>query len=51
MSPRGNRRFVRRTRGGRFDEVVDAARSIAQDRKRKAARRVPSGQGDRGDRA
>lgn len=44
-----NKRFVRRDAKGRFDEVVDVGRSLAQDRKQTAKRKVPSGQGDRGD--
>ena len=47
-----NKLFVRRNeRGTSFKKVVDADRSIAADkRRRKAKRKVPSGQGDRGDR-
>ena len=44
--------FVRRNaRGTSFKKVVDAGKSIAADKRRKAKRKVPSGQGDRGDRA
>jgi hypothetical protein len=50
MSPRGNRRFVRRDPEGRFKEVDDAGRSLSQDRRRKAKRSAKKGQGDRGDR-
>ena len=47
-----NKLFVRRNaRGTSFKKVVDAGRSIAADKRRKAKRNVPSGQGDRGDRA
>ena len=43
--------FVRRNeRGTSFKKVVDAGRSIARDKRTKAKRKVPSGQGDRGDR-
>ena len=46
-----NKLFVRRNaRGTSFKKVVDAGRSIARDRGTKAKRKVPSGQGDRGDR-
>jgi hypothetical protein len=46
-----NKLFVRRNaRGTSFTKVVDAGRSIAADRRQKAKRKVPSGQGDRGDR-
>lgn len=44
-----DKRFVRRDEKGRFDEVVDVGRSLAQDRKHEAKRKVPPGQGDRGD--
>ena len=47
-----NKLFVRRNaRGTSFAKVVNAGRSIAADKRRKAKRKVPSGQGDRGDRA
>jgi hypothetical protein len=38
-------------RGTSFKKVVDAGRSITADKRRKAKRKVSSGQGDRGDRA
>ena len=44
-----DKRYVRRDEKGRFDEVVDVGRSLAQDRKRSAKTDVPPGQGDRGD--
>ena len=44
-----DKRFVRRNEKGQFDEVADVGRSLAQDRKQAAKRKVPSGQGDRGD--
>ena len=44
-----DKRFVRRDEEGRFDEVVDVGRSLAQDRKGAAKTKVPAGQGDRGD--
>jgi hypothetical protein len=47
---RGDKRFVRRDAKGRFKEVDDVSRSLSQDRKRKAKRSAPKGQGDRGDR-
>jgi hypothetical protein len=47
-----NKLFVRRNaRGTSFKTVVDAGRSIAADKRQTAKRKVPSGQGDRGDRA
>lgn len=47
---KGDKRFVRRDENGRFTEVVDAGRSMAQDRKRHAKTESKSGYGDRGDR-
>ena len=44
-----DKRYVRRDEKGRFDEVDDVGRSLAQDVKREAQTKVPSGQGDRGD--
>ena len=46
-----NSLFVRRNeRGTSFKKVVDAGRSITADKRQKSRRKVPSGQGDRGDR-
>jgi hypothetical protein len=46
-----NKLFVRRNaRGTSFKKVVDASRSITRDKRTEARRKVPSGQGDRGDR-
>ncbi len=44
-----DKRFVRRDEKGRFDEVSDVGRSLAQDRRQPARKTVPPGQGDRGD--
>ena len=44
-----DKRFVRRDAKGQFDEVDDVGRSLAQDRRQAAKKKVPSGQGDRGD--
>lgn len=46
----GDKRFVRRDEKGRFTEVDDVGRSLAQDRKREAKSDAGRGQGDRGDR-
>jgi hypothetical protein len=46
----GDKRYVRRDAKGRFNEVEDVGRSLAQDRKRKASTKATKGQGDRGDR-
>lgn len=44
-----DKRFVRRDEKGRFDEVADVGRSLAQDVRKHAKTVVPPGQGDRGD--
>lgn len=46
----GDKRYVRRDDVGRFKEVEDVGRSLAQDQKRKARSDTVPGQGDRGDR-
>lgn len=46
----GDKRYVRRDDQGRFKEVEDVGRSLAQDRRRSAKNESRSGQGDRGDR-
>jgi hypothetical protein len=45
----GDKRYVRRDASGQFNKVVDVGRSLAADRRSKAATEVPKGQGDRGD--
>lgn len=50
VAPRGNKRYVRRTAAGQFNEVDDMGRSLSRDRRRKAKKKAPRGQGDRGDR-
>lgn len=49
IAPNGDARFVRRDEHGRFKEVDDAGRSLAQDRRQHAKHTVEPGQGDRGD--
>jgi hypothetical protein len=49
IKPKGDARFVRRSSKGQFKESDDVGRSQKQDRKKKAKKKVPSGQGDRGD--
>jgi hypothetical protein len=44
-----DKRFVRRDEKGRFDDVVDVGKSLAQDVRKHAKTTVPAGQGDRGD--
>ena len=46
-----DKRFARRGDGGKFKESDDVGRSLAQDVRKKAKTKVPSGQGDRGDHA
>jgi len=50
VKPKGDKRYVRRSAGGRFKESDDAGRSLTRDRKRKATTKAKRGQGDRGDR-
>jgi hypothetical protein len=44
-----DKRYVRRDDKGRFDEVVDVGKSLANDRRRKAKTVAKKGDGDRGD--
>lgn len=46
----GDKRYARRDDEGRFTEMVDVGRSLAQDQRREAKTEAPKGQGDRGDR-
>jgi hypothetical protein len=45
-----DKRYVRRNSKGEFKESDDVGRSLSQDRRKKAKRKVKSGQGDKGDR-
>ena len=45
-----DKRFVRRDDQGRFKDVVDVGRSLAQDQRKEAKTVAKKGQGDRGDR-
>ena len=49
ISPRGDNRYVRRSKTGRFIESDDQGKSLSQDVRRKAKTRVKPGQGDKGD--
>ena len=49
IAPRGNRRYVRRTKKGTFKKEVSVGRSLSADRRRSAKTKVKKGQGDRGD--
>jgi hypothetical protein len=52
IEPRkGDKRYVRRNKKGQFKDEVNVGRSLSADRKRKAKKTVPKGQGDRGDTA
>ena len=45
-----DKRYVRRSAGGQFKESDDVGRSLSADRRKKAKKKVKSGQGDKGDR-
>jgi hypothetical protein len=49
ISPRGDKRYVRRDSRGRIRESDDVGRSLSTDRRRRAKRKAPRGQRDRGD--
>ena len=49
IAPRGDKRYVRRSKGGQFSESDDVGRSLSADRRRKAKSKAKRGQGDRGD--
>ena len=50
ISPRGDKRYVRRDPQGQFSESDDQGRSLAADVRVKAKTKVKAGQGDKGDR-
>ncbi|MET0501992.1 MAG: hypothetical protein ABW172_10770 [Candidatus Binatia bacterium] len=50
ISPRGDKRYIRRDSRGRISESDDVSRSLSQDRRRKAQKAAKPGQRDRGDR-
>lgn len=50
ISPKGDKRLIRRDDQGRIRESDDLGRSLRQDVRKPAKRAVPPGQGDRGDR-
>jgi hypothetical protein len=47
---KGDKRYVRRSKGGQFKESDDVGRSLAADQRTKATSVVKKGEGDRGDR-
>ena len=44
-----DKRYVRRDEKGQFKESDDVGRSLSRDLQQQAKKKVPSGQGDRGD--
>ena len=49
IKPNGDKRFVRRKVDGTFGKTVAVGKSLAADKRTKARKKVPKGQGDRGD--
>lgn len=49
IAPKGDKRYVRRKANGTFGKTVSVGKSLAADKRSKAKRTVPKGQGDRGD--
>jgi hypothetical protein len=46
---KGDKRYVRRSKGGQFKESDDVGRSLVADRRTKATTVAKKGEGDRGD--
>ena len=51
LAPKGDKRFVKRNEKGQITESDDVGRSLSQDKKRSATKKVKSGYGDKGDQA
>ena len=49
ITPRGDKRYMRRGKSGKFKESDDVGRSLSADRRKKAKTVVRKGEGDRGD--
>jgi hypothetical protein len=49
IAPKGDKRYVRRSKKGRFKESDDVGRSLATDRRKRAKTKASRGQGDKGD--
>ena len=49
IAPRGDKRYVRRSKKGRFKESDDVSGSLSRDRRKRAKRKAKPGQGDKGD--
>ncbi|MBV8594222.1 MAG: hypothetical protein JOZ27_07985 [Caulobacteraceae bacterium] len=47
---KGDKRYVRRDKDGKFKTEVDVGRSLAADQRQSAKTKVKKGDGDRGDR-
>ena len=45
----GDKRYMRRNADGTFGKTVDVGRSLSADKRTNAKKKVPKGQGDRGD--
>jgi hypothetical protein len=50
ISPRGDKRYVRRGAKGQFTESDDTGRSLSKDPRQRSKTKAKKGQGDRGDR-
>jgi hypothetical protein len=50
IAPRGDKRYVRRSKTGQFTESDDQGKSLSRDVRQKAKTKVKAGQGDKGDR-
>ena len=50
IAPRGDKRYVRRSKTGQFTESDDQGKSLSRDVRQKAKTKVRAGQGDKGDR-
>jgi hypothetical protein len=50
IAPLGDERYIRRDAKGRIEENDDVSRSLSQDRRKTAKKKVKAGQGDRSDR-
>lgn len=46
---KGDKRFVSRKSGGTFGKTVPVGKSLTADQRTTAKKKVPNGQGDRGD--
>ncbi|MET3844023.1 hypothetical protein ABIE49_006101 [Bradyrhizobium sp. OAE829] len=46
ISPRGDKRYIRRDAAGRIKESDDVSRSLSQDRRRKAKKAAKPGRGE-----